>query len=154
MKKILIISIMTIFTIPVFLSFGNTKSQDIIDILLRPEEQKHCGIPKLNPIERKNLNNVFYSLLNGLASRSKLEESAKLYLENEGWEEVEVIGTRAMEEGEKYLIVYCSPWTYILEPKTYSSLDPGKYLGQMSYTSCEIIDYDGDIVEFWTEDTE
>jgi len=154
MKKILIISIMTIFTIPVFLSFGNTKSKDIIDILLRLEEQKHCGIPKLNPIERKNLNNVFYSLLNSLASRSKLEESAKLYLENEGWDEVEVIGTRAMEEGEEYLIVYCSPWTYILEPKTYSSLDLGKYLGQMSYTSCEIIDYDGDIVEFWTEDTE
>lgn len=150
MKKIWIISIMTIFTISVFLSFGHTKSKDIIDILLTPKKQKRCGIQKLNSIERKNLNGVFYSLLSG----SKLEESAKLYLENEGWEEVEVIGTRVMEEGEEYLIVYCSPWTYILEPKTYSSLDPGKYLGQMSYTSCEVIDYDGDVVEFWTENTE
>ena len=151
MKTRLMISIIIIFIIPLLLSFGNTESQkDIIDILLRPEEQKQCGIPKLNPIERKSLNNIFYSLLSG----SKLEESAKLYLENEGWEEVEIIGTRVMEGGEEYLVIYCSPWTYILEPKTYSSLTPGKYLGQMGYTSCEIIDYDGDVVEFWTEDIE
>jgi len=150
MKKTLIISIMIIFSIPIYFLLADTESKDIIDILLNTEEQKRCGILKLNPNERKNLNAIFYSLL----SVPKLEESAKLYLENEGWEEVEVIGTRVMETGGEYLIVYCAPWTYILESKTYSSLNPGKYLGQMSYTSCEIIDYDGDVVEFWTEDTE
>lgn len=149
MKKA-ILSITTVLSLPVLLSFAETQApKDIIDTLLSPERQKLCGIPKLNSIERRNLNNIFQILLSG----SNLEQSAKLYLENEGWEEVEIIGTRTTDTGE-YLVVYCSPWTYILEPQIYSSLTPGRYLGQMGYTSCQIIDYGGELVEFWTEDTE
>jgi len=54
---------------------------------------------------------------------------------------------------EEYLIVEKEAWIYILESKTFLSLSPGTYLGKMGFTSCEIIDSDGNTVDFWTEDT-
>lgn len=81
------------------------------------------------------------------------------YLKNDGWEEVRVSGTQELKINEwsdpqEYLIVEEGIWTYILEPRTFSfRLDPGKYLGKMNMTSCEIIDSDGDTIEFWTKDT-
>ena len=129
-------------------------SKDLISILLKPQQQRQCGLHKLSASERASLESVFKLLLRS----SQLGDSAVEYLKNEGWEEVKVLGERTMKldddsEPEEYVIAEKGAWTYILEPKSFSSLSPGTYLGQMSFTSCEIIDSDGDTVDFWTEDT-
>ena len=131
-------------------------AQDYISMLLKPQLQKDCGIHKLSASERASLNNVIRYLAS--SSSSDLGDSAVSYLENEGWEKVKVLGSRNLKlEGDfyekEYLFVEKSPWIYILEPKGYSMLSPGEYLGQMSYTSCEIIDHSGDDKGFWTKDT-
>lgn len=128
--------------------------KDLIDSILKPELQKQCGLQKLTSTERQSLCSIFQSLM----SVDQISDSAKVYLENEGWEEVRVLGTRWLKEdedseAEECLIVKKRVWTYILEPRTSTNLIPGRYLGKMGFTSCEIIDYNGDVVEFWTKDT-
>ena len=135
---------------------NETHAQDYISIILKTEMQKSCGTQKLTSSERASLNKVFHYLVS--IGSSDLGDSAVAYLENEGWEKVKVLGTRNLKlEGDfyeqEYLFVEKSPWIYILEPKGYSTLSPGEYLGQMSYTSCEIIDQSGDVKGFWTKDT-
>ena len=89
-----------------------------------------------------------------ISNSHSIEKSAIEYLKNDGWEEVEVRGTREINS-ETYLIVDKGAFTYILEPISYFyDLGPGKYLGKMSWTSSEIIDADGDEIRFWTESTE
>lgn len=132
--------------------------KDFLDIIFTHEQQRYCGLNKLSDKERDMLSKLLTNYFSRLTQDFDLCESAKAYLENEGWEEVKVLGTRRLkldeyEEAEEY-VVEKNPWTYILEPRTYSNLKPGKHLGQMSYTSCEIIDYDGDVERFWTRDTQ
>ena len=47
--------------------------------------------------------------------------------------------------------------TYVLEPYGYAYLHNfqagEKYLGKMGFASCEIMDADGDVKNFWTEST-
>ncbi|MBN1274527.1 MAG: hypothetical protein JXB26_19880 [Candidatus Aminicenantes bacterium] len=129
-------------------------SKDLISILLTPQQQRQCGVHKLSASERASLAGVFHLLLRS----SRLGDSAVEYLKDEGWDEVKVLGKRTMRldedsDPEEYIIAEKGAWTYILEPKTFSSISPGTYLGKMGFTSCEIIDSDGDTVEFWTEDT-
>ena len=129
-------------------------SKDLISILLKPQQQRQCGLHKLSASERASLESVFKLLLRS----SQLRDSAVEYLKNEGWEEVKVLGTRTMKldddsEPEEYVIVEKGAWTYILEPQTYSSLSPGTHLGKMGFTSCEIIDSDGETIDFWTAET-
>ena len=132
----------------------DSTSKDLFSILLTPQQQRQCGLQKLSASERASLAGIFSLVLGS----SRLGESAVEYLKNEGWEEVKVLGERTMRidedsDPEEYVIAEKGAWTYILEPKTYSSLSPGTYLGKMGFTSCEIIDSDGDTVGFWTEDT-
>lgn len=103
--------------------------------------------------------NSLMEIFNFILRSKEMGNSAVKYLKNDGWEEVEVLGTRELKidewsDSEEYLIVEEGIWTYILEPRTYFfRLDPGTYLGKMNLTSCEIIDSDGDTIEFWTKDT-
>jgi len=128
---------------------------DLLGLILKPEQQIQCGLHKLTPKERQSL----CSVLGYLISSSRLGDSAKAYLENEGWEEVRVLGTRNLKldgdsAAEEYTIVEGGVWTYILEPYGYSFLTPGTYLGQMNFVSCEIIDTGGNVLHFWTKDTQ
>jgi len=125
---------------------------DLLSTLFTPKEQQELGLQKLSASERKALGDLFEIML----SSSSLGDSAVEYLKEEGWEEVRVIGTRSLNldgwDDKEYVIVEEGAWTYILEPRSYSTLRPGRYLGDMGLTSCEIIDSDGDTVGFWTKD--
>ena len=92
-----------------------------------------------------------------LEGEGELKHAAVKYLEDNGWDEVTVLGTREINS-EEYLVVDKGFTTYILEPRGYfnsfSWSRGNKYFGNMGYTSCEIIDSDGSIANFWTEDTE
>lgn len=92
-----------------------------------------------------------------LQDEGELGYVAVQYLNDEGWDEVTVLGTREIDS-EDHLVVRKGYTTYILEPRGYfrsRSWDRGeKYLGKMSWTSCEIIEDDGDSTNFWTHDTE
>lgn len=141
--------------LPVLLT-THAKAQDYISLMLKPRMQTLCGLNKLDPSERERLNQVFHVLISN--HKSDLYESAMAYLSNEGWEEVEVLGTRSLKfDGDlferEYLFVEKSPRVYILEPRGYSAIAPGVYLGQMSHSSCEIIDQNGDVKGFLTKDT-
>jgi|GEM_PF-6738735 len=125
---------------------------DLFSIFLKPEQQEHCGLYKLSQAERNSLAKICLALCS-----SSLGDSAVEYLKNEGWEEVKVLGTRRLKLHEwsvveEYLIAEKGAWTYILEPRSSSSLRPGKYLGKMGSSSCEIINSNGDAVRFTTED--
>lgn len=131
------------------------KPKDIFDILIPQVHQESFGISKLSETERNKLSKLYLDLLKS----NQLGQSSINYLLNEGWEEVTVLGTRRLKLQEygvaqDYLIVDASVWTYILDPFTFSYLSPGRYLGKMSFVSCEIIDHDGSAVMFWTEDTQ
>lgn len=113
-----------------------------------------CGLHKLDEEEYQNLENAIDALLRS----SALGDSAVEYLKREGWEMVEVEGTERMQlEGdvssEEYTFVKKGFATYILKPKSYSPLLPGKYLGKMGYLSCDIIGRNGTPVGFWTKKT-
>ena len=166
----------------------STSSNDLFSIFLNPQQQRQCGLHKLNPSERKTLEKSVWQLVFKIKSRSQvtsanlensaieylrgngelkdaaveylenegeLESAAVEYLKDEGWDEITVTGTREINSDE-YLIAEAGYYTYILEPKSYlySLLRPGQYFGNMGFTSCEIINSDGDVVKFWTEDTE
>ncbi len=90
-----------------------------------------------------------------LKDEGELGTAAVGYLKDAGWDEVRVLGTREINSAE-YLVAEAGNYTYILESKRYlyTLSRPGQYLGNMGFSSCEIIDSDGDVVDFWTEDTE
>ena len=92
-----------------------------------------------------------------LEDEGELKHAAVEYLKDNGWDEVTVLGTREINS-EEYLVVEKGYTTYILEPRgyfnSYSWSRGNEYFGNMGYTSCEIIDSDGSIANFWTEDTE
>jgi hypothetical protein len=152
-KIIMLLFAVLICTIVYAVKETELVQKDFIDSILKPELQKQCGLQKLTSKERQSLCSIFQSLM----SADQISDSAKVYLENEGWEEVRVLETRWIKEDEdseaqKYLVVEKRAWTYILEPRTSTNLTPGRYLGKMGSTSCEIIDYNGDVVEFLTKD--
>ena len=152
--KVITVGLMVSVTLCGIVLAQGKASKDLISILLNPQQQRQCGLHKLSASERASLARIFNLLLRS----SQLSDSAVEYLKNEGWEEVKVLGERTMKidedsEPEEYVIAEKGAWTYILEPKTFSSLSSGTYLGQMSFTSCEIIDSDGSTVGFWTKDT-
>lgn len=136
----------------------NKKNVDFFSILFTPKQQTEYGLHKLTQRERKSLSNYLMQFFSSITKSKKIGDSAVEFLKNDGWEEVKVIGKQKLKlnkhsNAQEYLIVENWPWTYILESRTYYyKLEPGKYLGKMGYTSSEIIDSDGDIVKFWTED--
>ncbi|RKU38657.1 hypothetical protein C6496_05535 [Candidatus Poribacteria bacterium] len=117
------------------------------------------GLHKLSQIERNILSKSLMEIFNFIYTSKEVGDSAVECPKNDGWEKVRVLGTQELKidewsDPQEYLIVEEGIWTYILEPRTFSfRLDPGKYLGKMNMTSCEIIDSDGDTIEFWTKDT-
>jgi len=152
MKRIIIFLI----CIVVFITFSICifgQSADYISLITKAKPNKD-GSYNLAKEQAINLNQLIGSLL----EKDTLGESAIAYLQNDGWKKVEVKGMRRLkledeDDTDEYLIVYCSPYTYILEPRTYSSLQPGQYLGKMGFVTCEIIDRNGDEENFWTKDT-
>ena len=140
-------------------SVQNRTPSDFFSVLLTPQQQLQGGLHKLSQKERSTLSNSLMEIFNFIFRSKELGESAVEYLKNDGWEEVKVLGTHELKidewsDPEEYLIVEEGVWTYILEPRTFFfGLDPGTYLGKMGVTSCEIIDSDGDTIEFWTKDT-
>jgi hypothetical protein len=138
----------------VFVGVAYAQQRSLLDMILTPQQKQSCGLHKLNAEEQKRLEVVFAALLSG----SGLGDSAVEYLKSEGWDEVKVLGTKRLrlengDDAEEYTIVEKGATTYILEPKTYASLSPGRYMGKMGYTSCEIIKRDGSTARFWTKDT-
>lgn len=137
----------------------NRNADDFFSILLTPEQQIQGGLYKLSQKQRSTLANSLMEIFNFIHRSKQLGDSAVEYLKNDGWEEVNVLGTRELKidewsDAEEYLIVEKGIWIYILEPRTYFfRLNSGIYLGKMNMTSCEIIDSDGDTIEFWTKDT-
>lgn len=132
--------------------------KDLLDLVVTPELRTACGLHKLTEQEHKYLSSTLSQFVGMILKRREVGQSAKAYLENEGWEEVRVIGTRRLKldedhEAQEYVIVEAGVWTYILEPYVFANLTPGSYLGQMGFVSCEVIDRDGHVVRFWTEDT-
>jgi len=85
----------------------------------------------------------YFSFIVGLNS---LGDSAVEYLKNEGWEEIRVLGERRLTLDEwsgesRYLIVEVRSRTFIC--RLGSSYSPGKYLGQKSGSTIDIIDRNG-----------
>lgn len=158
-RKIFVVAISLLLGICTIGSVQNKATDDFFSILLTPEQQIQGGLYKLSRKERSTLTNSLMEIFNSVFRSKKVGDSAIEYLKNDGWEEVNVLGTRELKidewsDSEEYLIVEEGVWTYILEPRTFFfQLDPGTYLGKMSVTSCEIIDSDGDTIEFWTKDT-
>lgn len=130
------------------------QQRTLLEIILTPQQKQSCGIQKLNASEQKSLEAVFAKVISG----NSLGDSAVEYLKSEGWNEVQVLGTKRLrleddDDAQEYTIVEKGSTTYILEPKTYADLSPGRYLGKMGYTSCEIIKRSGSTARFWTKDT-
>ena len=158
-KKVFVVVICLLLGICTIGSLQNKDPRDFFSILLTPEQQAQSGLHKLSQKERSSLSNLLMEMFNVFLHSKKMGDSALEYLKNDGWKEVKVLGTHELKidewsDTQEYLIVEEGIWTYILEPRTlFFSLAPGKYLGKMGLTSCEIIDSDGDTIEFWTKDT-
>lgn len=154
MKRTVLFVVVIVLAGASFVALAQTQVRDLFSVALSPAQQRQCGLDKLAASERAALARLFSSVLQS----SELGDSAVAYLKDEGWEEVKVLGTRRLKLDEfsdaaEYVIAEKGAWTYILEPKTLSTLQPGTYLGEMGFTSCEIIDTDGDTVGFWTKET-
>ena len=157
-RKILVATISLLLGFCTVGSVQNRPSDDFFSILLTPEQQRHGGLHKLSQRERNTLSNSLTEIFNLVFRLKEMGDSAVEYLKNDGWEEVNILGTRELKidewsDSQEYLIVEKGIWTYILEPRTFLwGLVSGKYLGKMGMTSCKIIDSDGDTIEFWTKD--
>ena len=157
-KKIFVVAICLLLGVWTIGYVQNNAPDDLFSILLTPEQQIQSGLHKLSQRERSSLANSLMEMFNSIFRSKQMGDSAVEYLKNEGWEEVKVLGTRELKidkwsDSEEYLIVEEGIWTYILESRTFFfQLDPGTYLGKMGLTSSEIIDSDGDSIEFWTKD--
>lgn len=138
---------------------GLSADTPIIDFLslLTATQQKQSGLNRLNSLQKKALNNAILDLmLRFTMDDASIKNGAVNYLKDDGWEEVTVRGTMTTKSQE-YLVVDGDIWTYVLEPYGYTYLHnfqaEEKYLGKMGFASCEIIDADGDVTNFWTEST-
>ncbi len=135
---------------------ADTLTIDFIRLMTAPQ-QKQAGLHRLTSLQRKALNNAILDLILRFAmGDSSVKSGAVEYLKNDGWEEVTVQGTITIAS-EEYLVVNGGIWTYVLEPYGYIYLQNfqagEKYLGKMGFVSCEIMDADGDVTNFWTEST-
>jgi hypothetical protein len=134
------------------------RQRDVFDILMPTSVvQESCGLQKLTVVERTSLARQVSRLI----PDTRMADSAVAYLKSEeDFEEVIYKGTKRMridpldkdEDPETYHIFEEGPWTYICEDLSFSLLQPGRYLGKMSIATCEVLDYDGDLVSFWTKD--
>ncbi len=154
MQKKVIISCLVALTGMASTTFDQGLAQDIFSLILTPAQQCQCGLHKLTASERTSLARAFSDVMRP----NSLGDSALEYLKHEGWEEVEVLGTRKLKTNrpftsKEYVMVEKGTRSYILDPKTFCSLSPGTHLGKMGFTSCEIINCDGQVARFWTEDT-
>jgi hypothetical protein len=141
-KRATIIGILSLLIVTNIALTQYDKSQDLLSRLLSPEQFQKFGLHKLSQEERNSLG-TYFSFLVELTS---LGDSAIEYLKNEGWEEIRVLGERrlALDEwsGERrYLIVEVRSRTFIC--RLGSSYSPGKYLGQKSGSTIDIIDRNG-----------
>ena len=132
-----------------------------LSIFLNKEEQKLSGLHKLSQREKNFLDNTLLRIffLSKRKDQNKFEEIAAKYLKEEGWEEVKVLDHQIEELEDDWLIVKKGSRIYFLEAKGYhynleSKFPPGIYPGKMGYSSCEIIDSEGDIVNFRTKETQ
>ena len=132
-----------------------------LSIFLNKEEQKLSGLHKLSQREKNLLDNTLLRIffLSKRKDQNKFEEIAAKYLKEEGWEEVKVLDHQIEELEDDWLIVKKGSRIYLLEAKGYhynleSKFPPGIYPGKMGYSSCEIIDSEGSIVDFRTKETQ
>jgi len=117
-------------------------SQDFFSRILSPEQFQLFGLNKLSQEERNALGKYFSFVVGS----NSLCDSAVEYLKNEGWEEIQVLGERRLTLDEwsgerRYLIVEIGFRTYAC--RLGSSYGPGKYLGQKSGSSIDIINRNG-----------
>lgn len=153
MKRIVYAAVIVVSVCIIGVVVARTQVRDIFSAL-SPAQQQRCGLHRLSSSELEALSELFSSALQSI----QLGDSAISYLKNEGWEEVTVLGTKRMKFDEfsiedDFVIAETRVWTYILEPRGSSNLRPGKYLGKMGYSSCEVIDSDGDTLRFRTAKT-
>ena len=142
LKRAIIIGMLSLLIITTIALTQFDSSQDFLSRVLSPEQFQKFGLHKLSQEERNSLGN-YCSFLFGLNS---LGDSAVEYLKNEGWEEIRVLGERRLTIDEwsgerRYLIVEIGFRTYAC--RLGSSYGPGKYLGQKSGSSIDIINRNG-----------
>ena len=154
---IVVIFLMTIASIGVL----QTKpTVPFLSLILNKEEQRLSGLHKLSNQERNFLDRTLFRifLLSKRKTETKFEEVAAKYLKEEGWEEVKVLNHQIEELEDDWLIVKKGSRIYILEARGYhynlkSKFPPGIYPGKMGYSSSEVIDIEGETVNFWTKET-
>ena len=144
------------------LAFAPDPQVSYINMFIRHDEERSCGLQRLAPTERERLNEVFRAIAERL--QDNLTNSALAYLRNRDWSEMEITGTRDTMidsiQGIRRYVTAAGPASrssetgspksrLLLEPKLRSTLMPGDYLGRIDSTQCEVISPQGDIVEFW-----
>jgi hypothetical protein len=128
-----------------------------INMFIRLDEERSCGLQRLTSAERERLNEVFKGIVE--EKQDNLRNCALAYLRNSGWDEVQVTGTEVaeVEAGlgpRRYVMAARGGTRYTLEPESYSTLMPGQYLGAIDSAGYKIIDPQGSVVEFWIRKTE
>jgi hypothetical protein len=122
-----------------------------ISMFVRHDEERSCGLHRLNSAERARLNDVFKTIVE--RQQDNLRNSALAYLTNQNWSEVQILGTEEAvfdsTLGPRKYVKATRPGTrYLLEPESYSALMPGSYLGKTDSAHCTVLDTRGDAIEF------
>ncbi len=120
---------------------------------LGEEEYRACGLDQLSSEQADRL----YRHVRPGSSRSYLSESAQRYMESNGWQQIEVLGVREVEDrisseiflviNDNYEILFLDPWGG--EDNLPS---PGIYWAKNSLSSWEILMPDGKDRDFLAKD--
>lgn len=115
-----------------------------------------CGLNKLSAEEQHEL----MGLMASVPHYSYLEESAIRFLEQDGWDRIELFGYQNLDPGNRgfpklYLIAFRKSDINILEPSLLAdTLSPGQYWAKVSASGStwSILSPSGKKIDFWAKD--
>ncbi len=112
------------------------------------------GLNKLSAEEQHELMGLWASV----PRYSFLEESALRFMEQEGWDRIELFGYQTLDPGSRgfpkeYLIVFRKSDMNVLEPPLMAdTLAPGQYWAKVSGSTWTVLSPSGKKIDFWAKD--
>jgi|GEM_PF-1436145 hypothetical protein len=156
MKRQTAIILLAIFALLVALAVSADKIQRDSPLRAAFGDSRYdaCGLGKLSAEEQQEL----IGLMATAPRYSYLEESAIRFLEQEGWDRIELFGYQNMSPAgqsfpKKYLITFRKSEIKILEPSLLAdTLSPGQYWVKVSGSTWSILSPSGKKIDFWARD--
>jgi hypothetical protein len=152
-RKVTIFVAVAVTVAIVAVALSAQERQRPLSAVLGESQYVNCGLEKLNESE---LHHVRGLMLNAPLP-SYMEQAAARYLENEGWEEVRIVGAlrKGSSSDDKYILAAREYELIVLDPSIVPYLpEPGYYWADISGSYWTVLFPNGETGGFWERNLE